>query len=482
MLKHIFSPISFDKHSVRLNLSIATIYILTGLLGQTFAISPGNITPIWLPSGIMFAFALKYGSKVWPGVFIGAFFGNVWAYFTLDNLVISVNAILAATLNGVGDVLAIVGMVVVLNKILKGESPFVSVFNFSVFVFFGGILGALISAALSVSGLTVFGFVSADNYWVALTNWWIGDGVGVLLLAPFLHSILSGSGKRVPYFPLYLALSLSVFLVLSADIFGFTELNDSLFKLLILSMPAAFALMLFGGQRAVYIVQLFIVSLAVGATYSGRGPFVDYQLVSPLVELQIFIAVFSMVVFVIALLVEQKRLLINQLTAQKQELENLYRHDHLTNLWNRYRIEEYLQIELGKFKRKKESFVVFIIDIDDFKKINDNYGHLDGDRVLVELSHILSNHTRSGDLVGRWGGEEFIIISAESNQEHSANLATKLIALIQEHDFKLKEPLTVSVGYTQCKENDTTDSILVRADEGLYYAKSHGKNQAMFNA
>jgi len=480
VLKEVFTPIPVTKKSLTLNLSVALLYITSGLLGQMFAIPPGNITPIGLPSGLMFALALKHGPRIWPGVFFGAFFGNIWAYFSLDNITVSINAICAATLNGFGDVCAVVGMVLVLCKILKNTSPFISLFNFAVFVAIGGVLGAFISAVVGVTGLVLFGFIEATDYLVALTNWWIGDAVGVLLLAPFLHSFISNKNPKVRFYAFYLLFSLFVFSVLSAEVFEFVSLNANLFKMLIVATPLAFAAMVSSGQQVVYSVQLVVVSIAVVATYQGLGPFATYHIVSPLVELQTFIAVFSLMVFSLALIVEQKRLMLIKLTEQKKELETLYTHDKLTGLYNRYRIEEHLKAELERFKRNKTGFSVLILDIDNFKSVNDNFGHLEGDRILIELSELLNTHTRSIDLVGRWGGEEFIIFTEECEKNHVSDLANKLLSVIRSYDFKIGRTMTVSIGYTISIENDTPLSIVQRADEALYYAKRHGKNQAHF--
>lgn len=482
MLRAVFAPVNLERETIVFQLVVAVLYIALGLLGQIFAIHPGNITPVWLPSGLMFALALRFGGQVWPGIFLGAFFGNIWAYFSFEQLQVSILAIVAASFNGVGDVLAIVWTAGLVKKLTFKSGPFHSLLGFLTFILIGGVVGAFISALFGVTSLTTLGFIEWNSYIFAFSNWWIGDGVGVLLLTPLFYAFLIDKPRLTSHIPFGLLLSLPVFSLFSMEVFDLVELSVESYQVLILLTPIAFALMLYSGQKAVYIVQLCVVAVAIIATYQGKGPFIDYGYFSSLMSLQIFIAVFSMIVFSIALLVEQKRQMLEQLNQQKDELESLYRHDQLTGLWNRYRIDEYLKIDLDRYKRKQEGFSVFLIDIDDFKKVNDRYGHLAGDRVLKELSQLLEKNTRASDLVGRYGGEEFIIIAAEDDKDKAKELANKMVMLVGQNDFSLPSPVTISVGYTMCIENDTIENIVSRADKGLYQAKQQGKNQAQFHA
>ncbi len=480
LLTNTFTPIKLHSRNLRLQLIVALVYVVSALVGQQFAIPPGNITPIWLPSGIMLALAIRYGAKIWPGIFLGAFCGNVWAYFSLESLGTAASSIMAGTLNGIGDVLAIVSMMLVIKKLTEPQSPFASLKNFSYFLLFGAILGPAISAVFGVTGLLVFGFIETNNYLYSMSNWLIGDAVGVLLLAPLVNSFLVKAKQDAPYFISSSLTCAFISALATASLFGLITLDATAYKFLALILPVGFALMLFSGQRTVYVVQLAIVVVAVLATNEGKGPFAVEGYLSPLMSLQMFIAVFSMIVFSIALLVEQKRVMYLELEEKKQELESLYRHDKLTGLWNRYRIEEYLQVDLDRFQRSGKIFSVFMLDLDDFKKVNDSYGHLEGDRILIEFSKILQENTRAGDLVGRWGGEEFIIIATGADQANSIELANKLVKLTANHDFQLNTSVTISIGLTLCKPGDDIKSIIRRADKGLYQAKSKGKNQACF--
>ncbi len=151
--------------------------------------------------------------------------------------------------------------------------------------------------------------------------------------------------------------------------------------------------------------------------------------------------------------------------------------DKLTSIYNRRYIDNFLLEKIEGFNEKAQNKLsIIFIDIDDFKKINDIYGHVKGDKVLIEFSEIVKHNIRTEDIFGRWGGEEFIIIS-ESSLETTAEIANKLKNVIEGHTFCKDLNLTSSFGITTCKYNDTLSNIIQKADYALYQAKKNGKNQ-----
>ncbi|WP_372768098.1 diguanylate cyclase domain-containing protein [Pseudoalteromonas sp.] len=461
---------------LKLNVAVTLVYVCTGLFSQLFAIPPGNISPIWVPSGVMFALALRFGSKISYGVFLGAFLGNVWAYFNLNNINAILAALFAATCNGLGDVIAIVVILNLIQRVTQSIQPFDRISHFAVFLLLGVIIGPFLSALFGVTSLTLMNFIPPSDYLYSLVNWWIGDGVGVLLLAPLLHTLFNDRKEQCN--PLNLTICTVVSILVSVITFQLIAVNSFFYKLIIALSPAIFAFILLSGRQVVYLVQLAIISVAVYATYQGKGPFYNTQMISPLVDLQCFIAIMSMVIFILALIVEQKRQLINKLSLQKKELELLYRHDKLTRLWNRYGIEEFLHIDILRASRTNHSLALLMIDIDNFKQINDDYGHLAGDSILKEVAKLLSKNVRRGDLVGRWGGEEFIVILTEFKTDKIDAFAKKFVNIINSHNFQLGQPVTISLGYTLFHPGDNIEDLISRADEALYISKANGKNQA----
>lgn len=164
------------------------------------------------------------------------------------------------------------------------------------------------------------------------------------------------------------------------------------------------------------------------------------------------------------------------------DLEMFKKHayyDSLTRIANRLRIDEWLEKKLKAFVDKREGFSIIFFDIDHFKSVNDNFGHKVGDEVLVELAQLIQYHLTNTDLFGRWGGEEFIIISSKAGEE-TVRLAENLRKAVANHHFKGAGNLTASFGVTYSKPGDSIDSLLNRADKGLYQSKNDGRNQVSY--
>ncbi len=172
----------------------------------------------------------------------------------------------------------------------------------------------------------------------------------------------------------------------------------------------------------------------------------------------------------------------NEVLKELQEkLKNQLNVDPLTNVYNRncynHKIEEFIAL----YNRHKTEFSFLIFDIDDFKKINDNYGHAIGDKVLIELSKLVKKHIRITDYFFRIGGEEFVILFANSTLKDAQLIAFKLCQIIaSDLDILKDRSVTVSIGLTQVYTDDTSETIFKRADNLLYEAKTNGKNQVRF--
>ncbi len=157
-------------------------------------------------------------------------------------------------------------------------------------------------------------------------------------------------------------------------------------------------------------------------------------------------------------------------------LNKLANTDSLTQLYNRGKIEQLLEEKILNSLKGDEIFSICLLDVDFFKKINDTYGHQVGDKVLVELAKLLNTHTRKSDYIGRWGGEEFLIIFPEATQKELPAIVENLRIKIKEFSFEELGNITVSIGSTTYKKDDTIRSIIKRVDEALYDAKDNGRD------
>lgn len=165
----------------------------------------------------------------------------------------------------------------------------------------------------------------------------------------------------------------------------------------------------------------------------------------------------------------------NDITAKK-EVERLSEIDKLTGIYNRRKLDEYMDLESQRANRYHQPLSFIMLDIDHFKHINDTYGHLVGDITLQTLAKILVDNLRKGDIVGRYGGEEFLIICPETNRDSAILLAEKLRTAVEKYTFEEIKSMTISLGIAEFKENDTVKALFERTDKALYQAKHNGRN------
>ncbi|KAB2638586.1 MAG: hypothetical protein DVB25_07460, partial [Verrucomicrobia bacterium] len=167
-------------------LLLALVYGGAARLSQVFAIAPGNISPVWLPSGIALAAVLLRGYRLWPGIFLGAFAGNIWAFFSSASAGLVVKCLLAAIATGIGDSLGIVVAVWLIQWPGVTRHPLHGASDMIRLISYGGVLGTGISAVCGVGSLGLAGILPWSQTSEALWTWWIGDSMGVLVLTPLL--------------------------------------------------------------------------------------------------------------------------------------------------------------------------------------------------------------------------------------------------------------------------------------------------------
>lgn len=151
--------------------------------------------------------------------------------------------------------------------------------------------------------------------------------------------------------------------------------------------------------------------------------------------------------------------------------------DELTGIANRRALLHALHTVTGGESRETRSLALMMIDVDHFKRINDNYGHAVGDEVLIQLSLQLNTQLRSSDLLGRWGGEEFMVVTIDQPEENALQLAERLRCEINAITFETVGSVTVSIGVTTFQVGESIDNFVNRADRALYRAKDHGRNR-----
>lgn len=172
----------------------------------------------------------------------------------------------------------------------------------------------------------------------------------------------------------------------------------------------------------------------------------------------------------------------SQLMDIMARLEITARTDLLTGLPNRWEIMSRLHAEAGRSDRHGTDFSILLADLDHFKILNDTYGHMAGDRILKAIAKSLRSAIRVEDFCGRWGGEEFLIILPETELDHAALVAEKLVSAIRNTPLKLdgkKIYITISIGAGTFRSGMDIDGCINKVDEALYRAKNSGRNCVM---
>lgn len=157
-------------------------------------------------------------------------------------------------------------------------------------------------------------------------------------------------------------------------------------------------------------------------------------------------------------------------------LDRLKNLDHLTKIANRRRIDEVIRKEFKRGARYRYDLSLILFDVDNFKQVNDRYGHNRGDKVLKSITQLVTASLRESDYFGRWGGEEFVIVCTETSADDAFKVAEKLRKVINEYEFEEVGTLSCSFGVSQFDFNESIEVCVHNTDKALYRAKAGGKN------
>ncbi|WP_199883964.1 GGDEF domain-containing protein [Anaerosinus massiliensis] len=248
-------------------------------------------------------------------------------------------------------------------------------------------------------------------------------------------------------------------------------------------MGIFFTFLLIRGKKRRYLISLYLVLYTMLMTFSVYNPAIIVPFVSErarLIDMIFALVIVSVFTGVVISIVAY------EYSMDHQKVERLNRRlnqfaikDSLTNLFNRRYLMSQLEKQIERAKREKCCLALIIFDIDYFKNINDTYGHLIGDEVLKNFSNLLANEIRGNDIVGRYGGEEFFIILAESDCNGAFYIAERIRNKVYQSILskQVKDPITVSGGIGTYHSPMSVEELIAVADKNLYKAKYAGRNK-----
>lgn len=163
--------------------------------------------------------------------------------------------------------------------------------------------------------------------------------------------------------------------------------------------------------------------------------------------------------------------------SERETLQSMAYTDYLTQIPNRRKIEDLIELEMVKAQNSKRHFCIILFDIDSFKLVNDRFGHDKGDIILQELAIRIKENLKNKYYFGRWGGEEFLVIAPNHTKQQALEIANQLRTTIENSEFPYVDKITLSFGVTEFKAHDSFCTLFSRADKALYISKNSGKNQ-----
>ncbi|AKF25975.1 hypothetical protein YH65_05840 [Sulfurovum lithotrophicum] len=221
-----------------------------------------------------------------------------------------------------------------------------------------------------------------------------------------------------------------------------------------------------------------ILNKAITTLNEGKIQAIENRWTSVKIENGVNHTMLLMILLVVLLLILIFYYRFRKIHAEKNALETISNIDALTELFNRRKIDQLINSEVKRITTKGR-FSLILIDIDNFKNINDSYGHDVGDIILKHISIILKNNVRKKDCVGRWGGEEFLIVCPDTGKQEAARFSERIRAAIENERFEKVLNVTASFGIAEYNRENIDDTPLIRRlDKALYQSKRAGKNRA----
>jgi len=434
---------------------LAVVYYVTAALGLQLAYLHPSATPVWAPTGIALAAVLTWGRGVWPAIFVAAFVVNL---STEGNL--GTSAAIAA-----GNTLESVLGAHLLQRFARASHTFDDARDVFVFVILAGGAATMASATLGVGALAIAGYAPWSDVRTIWLTWWLGDFAGAIVIAPLLltwtRAPFAGWPERRSLEAVALVLGL---LVTGQLVFGgILPALGAAAPLEFLSVPV----LLWAGvrftPREATTATLILCAIALRGTLEGLGPFARLAPNEALLLVQSFVVVFAATTLTLAAVVAERR-------NAAEQLQRLSESDGLTGLANYRHLHDVIAREIHRYGRTQRPFALLLMDLNDLKVINDRFGHVTGNRVLVRVADAMRQSCRAVDTPGRFGGDEFAVVLPETDVTEAWAVADR----IQERLSDSKEAPSVSLSFGVAeypRDGRTPEALIDQADRTLYGMK-----------
>ncbi|MET3691052.1 GGDEF domain-containing protein [Methylobacterium goesingense] len=436
-----------------------------------------DIATIWPANAILVALLLADIRPRWATVLTAGFTGGVAA-----------NLVMRGTLLGpIAYGLANAVEIWIATSCLRREKGYDGILQSTPavarFIVFAGLLAPACSGLLG--GTTAF-YVYGEPFLKSFTTWLASDGLGLVVFTPFFHAAFRGDFimcfRRKSWLQRAESLALLIFVGATAHWIFYVSPYPTVFVIFLPLMLITFRVGRLGAEAAVMLIAI----IGGIATMHGYGP-IARAFPGPAMQaqaFQAFLAVTLLICLPVAAEVSARSRLTAALAAHGQRMTLSAITDPLTGALNRGGFEA----EIHKFASHYNNipFSLIAIDLDHFKQINDRWGHHAGDQALKHLNSIIASHVRALDLIGRIGGDEFMILLPNSNLELAKTVSERIRNAVRTSPLEIDDDvvtmITLSMGIAASRPGETYQAIARRADRALYDAKEAGRNTVRWAA
>lgn len=448
-------------------LGASLLYYLSARCGmQVFALQPSNITLLWLPSGIGVVMAATWGWRAAPLLLVASLAAN-YPGMTQDGIP---HAWLHAVIAGGADSLsALLAAWWLRRKLPDGLSSARDLGRFSLYVC---LLPTLLGGSMLAANLAWGGYLEWSAALQLLRPLVLADSLGILLIYPLYQAWCELSWPSLAEWRWLLGVGLLNLALLALAFNGYSGF-------IYFILPALLLLVVKVRLHGLYLILLLSMVGVIAATARDLGPFHDAQAGEAHFMLMGFVFTNTLVTLCLALYYRQ----LLAADASRLHWQSEAMHDPLTGLLNRRAFTPLLINEHQRVNRTQRPFALALLDLDHFKRVNDEHGHTIGDGVLVLLAELMLRHVRDIDTVARIGGEEFAILFPESTAEAAAQALERIRLALAAQPLQIgghSIAITISSGVVDFHGGEQgAEQLLEAADAQLYRAKHGGRNCVM---
>ncbi len=468
---------------------VPVLFYLGAKLSLLFAVTPDVLVMLWLPNSLLVAALLHFGFRRYFYFAAAVMVAEIAADYPTFSLA-------EAALYGVINLLEATLAYALLHR-WRFHPQFAAPTDLAKFVLAAPVIAAL-SGAVAAAGVYKLFRGAHAGYFEFLRVWWFSDGLGLLILTPLALSLwpaIAGAWRARTSLQWYDAIALlaallilTAFLLSDQGVFYGLIIRPVLLIPVVVYVAARFCL------RSTTATLAAVTLLLVYVTANGQQPFGDLPLSETVIWGQEYIFILSVMSLGLVTLLTQLRANTRELEARVEartaelrtantQLQKLAVTDALTGLLNRRALFNLLRREISRAQRHPHALAVIMFDIDNFKEVNDRYGHAAGDAVLRHVAAVAKRISRSTDTAARYGGEEFVLVAPETAEDSAIELAARMHDALRSSNVSVNRNrlrVTASFGVAMLHiEDRQPEDILRRADHALYRAKAAGRDRVV---